>query len=245
MSRSRCTTDEGFTLAMTMVVMALTLALVGVAVGMALAGLSHSERARSVERAQAAADAGADIAGYRMNKTLLAPASSTLLGLVGAGAQLVGCTGVDLSFGSSPSVDRSVAAGDAYAGANAAASVSASSYLRLIPASSNFCQTTQTETLDDGASFRYAISTGLRVGPGLTAVLNGSSVSLGSLVVRQVAAIGTAGGVTRRVIVTYWLDPAGVTAATRLFMKRRYIRCPSLPIDTVDPFADCPQNPGY
>jgi Tfp pilus assembly protein PilX len=141
--------DSGFTLAMTMVVMFLTLTFVGLAVSMALAGLTHSETARSVERAQAAADAGADIAGYRMNKTLLAPASASIIGLTSSVLQTAGCTGLDLTFGNSTSI----------AGANTNASISAANptggLLTLvgIPSGSNFCRTTTSETLVFGSSF--------------------------------------------------------------------------------------------
>lgn len=249
MSPSRLRRDDsGFTLAMTMVVMFLTLTFVGLAVSMALAGLTHSETARSVERAQAAADAGADIAGYRMNKTLLAPTDASLLGLSSSVLQTAGCTGVDLTFGNSTSI----------ADANSNASVTAANptggllTLAGIPAGNNFCRTQTSENVDDNSSYRYAISTSVLIGPALSTTLTaqGLSVSdLSKLIIRQVASIGESGGQTRRVIVSYWLGlPSALSGSVKLsqlFMKKRYIRCPALPIGTTDPFANCPNNPGY
>lgn len=254
--------DDGFTLATTMVILALTLAFVGVAVTMALAGLANSQTSRSVERAQAAADAGADVAGYRMNKTLLAPASTSLLGLTGSVLQTVGCTGLGLGFGNS----TNVTADTSNQAAPASATITAANTFTLAgtTAGNNFCFTTQSETLDDGETFRYAISTKLMPTQALTAALTASLTSqgvsvsaaatqLGQLIVRQVASIGQAGGVTRRVIVSYWLNTpsalvgSGLSGLTKLFVKRRYVRCPSMSVSafTSDPFANCPANPGY
>lgn len=244
--------DDGFTLAATMAIMGLTLAFVGVAVGMALAGLTHSESSRSVERAQAAADAGADIAGYRMNKTLLAPATSSILGLAGSALQTVGCAGLSLDFGSTTSIstDQSLPVGTA--------SVTAANTFSLAPISvgNNFCLTTQSATLDDGETYRYAISTKILLGPAIRATLTSSGISvaeLDKLIVRQVAAIGEAGGQRRRVIVSYWLNTpgalltSGTANLTKLFLKRRYVRCPSQSTAgfSADPFANCPANLGY
>lgn len=228
--------DRGFTMATTMIVMSLTLSFVALAVGMAIAGLTHSQSARSVERAQAAADAGADIAGYRMNKTLLAPAAAGLVGLVPATLQTVGCAGVNLGFGSTSAIGAT---------ASNVASTAQGSVLSLvgIPSGSNFCRTGSSETLDDGSSFRYAISTKIDLTP-VSGLIAGQGFTLNQLVVRQIAVIGQSGGQTRRVIVSYWLNLAGATS-TRLFQKRRYVRCPSLPITASDPFANCPANPGY
>jgi len=231
--------ERGFTMATTMVVMAITLVLTGVAVKMALAGLEHSERSRSVARAQAAADAGLDVAGYRMNKTIIAPVTGGLFGMTDAVFRTIGCVGVDLGFGNTPRINAIVSA---VAPAQSIIDGAVQS-IGAIPNGNNYCRTTSDETLDDGSTYRYAISTNIDLSP-VTAAITGQGFSLDQLVVRQIAVIGSSGGVTRRVIGTYWLDINAVTSL-RLFSKRRYVRCPPLPIDTTDPFADCPQNPGY
>ncbi|WP_205695555.1 hypothetical protein [Conexibacter sp. SYSU D00693] len=221
-------------------VMAIVLLLSGFAVASALGGLTSAGRAKEVDRAQAAADAGADIAGYRMSKTLLAPGADGLLGYVGGTLRTVGCVGANLDYGSTSSIPAQPSgAGAPAAGALAALPTVGKAVAGLIPDGKSFCRTTTDEQLGDGASFRYAISTAVQLPASVTSLL---TTPVGSLVVRQVAAIGRAGGAQRRVIVSYWLSLDEPTAP---FVRRRYVRCPAQPSNPSDPFSGCPANPGY
>lgn len=231
---SRLRGDErGFTMPTTMMVLAMVVVFVGVAVAVAINGLDHSQRARNVERAQHAADAGAEIAGYRMSKSLLNSAGAGLLGTTTSLLRTVGCIGVNLGFGQSSALPT--AANGVSGSLNAGSGLN----LRLIPAGSNFCLSGADGSLGDSTTFRYAVSTQINVNAAaLTGLFSGTP---SQLIVRKVVAIGTSGSSTRRVMVTYWLD---LTDVGQPFKRRRYVRCPAQGWSTSDPFAGCPADPG-
>lgn len=226
--------ERGLTMPTTMMVLALVVVFVGVTVAVAINGLEHSQRARNLERAQHAADAGAEIAGYRMSKTLLNSAGAGLLGVTTSALRTVGCIGVNLSFGNSPSLPT------AGTGVNGSLNAGSAVNLRLIPATSNFCLSAADGSLGDGTTFRYAVSTQINVNAAaLTGLFSGDT---SQLIVRKVVSIGTAGHSTKRVMVTYWTDLSDVGQP---FKRRRYVRCPAGGWSAADPFAGCPTDPGF
>lgn len=231
--RERACDERGFTMLTTMMVLATVVVFVGVAVAVALNGLDHSQRARNLERAQHAADAGAEIAGYRMSKTLLNSSSAGLLGTTTSALRTAGCIGVNLSFGNSSGLPT------AANGVNGSVNAGTGVNLRLIPSGSNFCLTSEDGSLGDGTTFRYAVSTQIVVSPAaLAGVFGGDSTQL---IVRKVVSIGKSGSSRKRVLVTYWTD---LTDTGQPFKRRRYVRCPAAGWSASDPFAGCPTDPG-
>jgi type II secretory pathway pseudopilin PulG len=150
---SRAQDDRGSAL-----VAALAALLVAGLIGGAL--LSHvlrrvdtSKAERSATRALAAADAGADIAAFRMNRTLLSAGTAGLLGLATDAVRQLGCTEV-------------TAAGIEIVQAGA---------------SETWCPPTATEDLGDGTGFRYSVSLDVNaVGGGAADVLQRRVVVTGS-----------------------------------------------------------------
>lgn len=236
---TRARREDGFTLPTTVWVLAVVVILSGIAITAAVAGLRDASVHRDAERAQGAADAGADVAGYRMSKTLVAPATDGLLGFAEGTLRTVGCVGADLSFGTTGSVDAAPATEVGVTSPLATLSSGAPVRVGVVAPGANFCQSTREETLADGSRFRYAITTAVRVPDTVAATL---TTPVGRLVVRQVAALGRSGGERRRVIVSYWLD---LSQPDRPFVQRRYVRCPPAPSDPSDPFSGCPANPGW
>ncbi|UTI64361.1 hypothetical protein NBH00_11420 [Paraconexibacter antarcticus] len=233
-------TDAGFTMVATMIVLSIVLLLAGTAIAVAVSGLQRATPARDSEKAQAAADAGADIAGYRMSKTLIAPESDGLLGLATGTLRTLGCVGVQMNDASTTSIPAQPATTATVSTPLATLSTTtAGVQVAPISAGNNFCQMTTEQPLSDGESYRYAISTTITLP---STVAASTSIPAGQLIVRQVSAIGHAGHTYRRVIVSYWLN---LSTPTHPFVRRHYTRCPPLPAGATDPFASCPTNPGY
>lgn len=236
---SSLSADAGFTMVATMIVLSIVLLLAGTAITVAVSGLQRATPARDSEKAQAAADAGADIAGYRMSKTLIAPESDGLLGLAAGTLRTLGCVGVQMSDGSTTSISAQPATTVTVSSPLATLSTTAGVQIAPVSAGNNFCQMTTEQPLSDGESYRYAISTTITLPSTVAAA---TSIPTGQLIVRQVAAIGHVGHTYRRVIVSYWLN---LSTPTHPFVRRHYTRCPPLPAGATDPFASCPANPGY
>lgn len=180
----------------------------GAALASGLDALNSTEKSRDVARAQAAADAGADIAGWRMNRTIVAPGAGGLLGYTTATLRTLTCI--------------SVGAGGGGGGASFS--------LSLVSAGTAFCSQTAEESLGDGSSFHYTVSTGVNV------------TGLNLVIARRVIAVGTYKSTTRRVLVTYRLD-IDPSHPTTLFKRWRYVQCTSKQTGSaVD--SGCP-DPGY
>jgi type II secretory pathway pseudopilin PulG len=89
--------QQGFVLPGTIALMAVLLVLSAVAITLALDSLDTSNRDRRVVRSLQAADAGVDIAIFRLNHMLVAGASSAVLGSIPNAVQSLGCTSVNVS----------------------------------------------------------------------------------------------------------------------------------------------------
>jgi len=200
----RLAREDGFTMFMVIAVTLIVFLFAGAALATGLDGLNTTEKSRDVARAQAAADAGADIAGWRMNRTIVAPGAAGLMGYTSAVLRTLTCVSVGVG-GRSFSIS-------------------------LVSAGTTFCPQTSDESLGDGASFHYTVSTGINV------------TGLNLVIARRVIAVGTYKNATRRVLVTYRLD-IDPTHPTTLFKRWRYVQCSSKQTGSaVD--SGCP-DPGY
>lgn len=130
--------QDGFTIVAAVGVLMVVVVLGAAVLGLALRRQDTSVRDRWVVRAAAAADAGADVAGWRMNRTLVSAGTAGLLGLATDTVRQLGCTSVS-------------AAG-----------------LDVIEGSGTWCPETAEEQLGDGSSFTYRTSLDVNaVGSGL------------------------------------------------------------------------------
>lgn len=126
----RLAREDGYTVVAAIATLTVVSVLVGAALSLALRRQDTAQRDRSVARAIAAADAGADVAGWRMSRALVSAGGSGLLGFTGDVVRQLGCTSV--SAGS-----FSVISGDEADG---------------------WCPPTASEDLGDGASYTYSLS---------------------------------------------------------------------------------------
>jgi type II secretory pathway pseudopilin PulG len=150
---ARLRSQGGFTMIPAIVTMSLILAVGGAALAMAWRSIATSQKDRSAERAMAAADSGADVAGYRMNKTIVGAGSAGLLGFTTDALHTLACT-----------------------------QVSAGSWTVVTGPSNNggFCTTSPEESLGDGSSFHYTMSLGVHLGAGASDILVRRVVSTGT-----------------------------------------------------------------
>ncbi|MGH2917442.1 MAG: hypothetical protein ACRDLS_02420 [Solirubrobacteraceae bacterium] len=96
MSARRAGGDGGFVLPGSIALLVIMLVLTGAAIGLSLQSLDTSNRDRRVVRALQAADAGVDVAIFRLNHMLVAGSSSAVLGAVPNAVQSLGCTSVNV-----------------------------------------------------------------------------------------------------------------------------------------------------
>lgn len=116
----------------------------GASLGLSQRRLGTSGTERDAARAGAAADAAADVAGLRMNRTLVSAGGSGLIGLPADTLRTVGC--LSLSAGGQVIIEPA-------------------------PTGAEFCPQTAEEDLGDGARFSYAIGTQVQAGGGPDAAL--------------------------------------------------------------------------
>jgi hypothetical protein len=91
----RLARDDGFVLPAAMMMLLILLVLSVTALQLSLNSVDTSNRDRRVVRALQAADAGVDVAIFRLNHMLVAGASSAVLGAVPNAVQSLGCTSVN------------------------------------------------------------------------------------------------------------------------------------------------------
>ncbi|MGH2952057.1 MAG: hypothetical protein ACRDKX_08440 [Solirubrobacterales bacterium] len=208
----------GFALPLTLSVIAIVAALSAVAIAFATHSVERSSRDRLAARAQAAADAGADTAAFRMSRALLASKIGGILGnptdpstVAGALQSEIGCLG--LSVGGTQLSDITL--------------ISDVSACTSTPE-----EAVDAEVLGDGvgatATFRYWIK-------------NSANVIVGgrALVERQIISLGKAGDVTRRISAVYRFDLQAPAAA--LIDRVSYAECTAAaPAAGQDPATGCP-----
>lgn len=150
---SRLRGEGGSTMVAAMATLLVVGLLGGAVLSLATRRLDTSQRDRSVARAAAAADAAADVAGYRMNRTLVSAGGAGLLGIATDTVRQLGCAEV-------------AAAGIEVIAAGASAS---------------WCAATPWEDLGDGARYRYSTSLDVvAVGGGVPGTIERRVVATGS-----------------------------------------------------------------
>lgn len=94
---NRLRDEDGFMLAGAISLLAIFIALTATALTLSQRSLEQTNRDRRVVRALQAADAGAEIAVFRLNHMLVASGTSATLGLAVDAAGSLGCTSVDVN----------------------------------------------------------------------------------------------------------------------------------------------------
>lgn len=209
--------DEGLALPVAIAILAIIALLSASALALATRSMDRANRDRRVTRALAAAEAGTDVASWRMNKTL---ATSPVTGVLGLATELVlslGCTGVDA---------LGVVQVDALANSSLPGSVPPEN--RVTPVS-GWCPPTSWEDLDDTSGrevrFRYAVSPGVIVNgeDGVTRLVERRIVGWGQ---SRGGPSGEVGGRGRRVMLVVRADPSP-SGPLSVFRRHRFVECPA------------------
>lgn len=211
----RLADERGIAVPIAIIVLLIVSLLVGVAVAYSVRSVQRSNYDRYSARAQAAADAGLDIAGWRMNKLLIGGNLAGLTSFVNNQVLTLGCTSVNVS------------------GA-----------VVLSSGSGSYCPETDWESVDreggtsSGEQFRYY--TQLRADVSVTGDLD---TLTGQLLSRKVVVVGRANGRTARVLGLYQVQLDKIASANSLasiFTLKRYVQCPSTGFTASAPANGCP-----
>ena len=210
---SRARDQDGYVVAVTVMVLGIILAMAGAAVALAVRSVDTSNRDKRAARSLAAADAGLDVARYRMNRTLLATkklnltTSSTTTNLDDVLATR-DCLSVTIG-GSAPGTKFGV----------------------ILASGETVCAATEREPLGDGTSFSYRAANRFAIDltlpqPTLT---------------RHVVATGHGPrGTQRRVLGTFRARVNVQNQPPTLYRLWRYVECSAQPSDPANPFSGCP-----
>lgn len=210
MSRARA--QDGYVVAVTVLVLGIILAMAGAAVALAVRSVDTSNRDKRGARSLAAADAGLDIARYRMNRTLLA---TKKLGLTTPTTT----TNLDDVLASLDCLSVAVDGG-----------APGTKLGKILPSGDQVCPATESEPLGDGTSFSYRVANRFAIGAALPEILT-----------RQVLVTGHGPrGTQRRVLGTFRVRVDAQNQPTTLFRLWRYVQCSAEPSDPADPFSGCP-----
>lgn len=197
----RLRAQTGFVLPGAIALLAIFAGLTATALTFSLQSLDNTNRDRRVVRALQAADAGADIAIFRLNHMLVAAGTGATLGLAVDAVGSLGCTSVDL------------------AGFNTI----------VPPTAAAYCATQSGSATDvQDATYSYRVATAVNV-------LSGTD----NLLTRKILVTGTAGNVTRRVLVKVRLVVDGAGSLV-LYQRVRHTECTSEAPDPASPDSGCP-----
>ena len=234
----RLTDEDGYVLPIVISVL-LILTLFGLAaVALSITSVTVSQTDRNRQLALAAADEGADVAGWRLNHVLNNPATASLLGFTDNLLSSLGCVNVN-----APGVTASVSElGSANLGPitiYVQGSQGASTPTTIQGAS---CPSTGAEPVGNDAYFSYQMETNvnlpLSAGNPLSSGTPQLQSILGQTVERRAVVTGSANGQTRRILVTYRLNPS-----TLIFYRYRYVECTTT--TTSSTFGAGCNDPGY
>jgi type II secretory pathway pseudopilin PulG len=206
----RSTGQEGYTVPLVIVVIALILGFGGVTVTVATHNVDRAERDRQASRALQAADAGLDEAAYRMNKMILATKVESLLspGTVEALLAEAGC----LTVGAGDLLEANLTS-DALCSPTASVAI-------------------DSEVGDDGlghsARYRYWVKLRANV------LVSGRSV-----IERQIISVGEVDGVVQRVSGIYRFD-LGAPVGSAVTRSNYSVCTAREPEPGEDPAAGCP-----
>jgi len=204
--------EEGYVVAVTVLVLGIILATAGAAVALAVRSVDTSNRDKRTARSLAAADAGLDVAHYRLNRTLLATKKLTLT-----------------PPGTTTNLDDVLATQDCLL-VTIGGSDPGTKFGTVL--ASGVCAATEKEPLGDGTSFSYRVANRFAIGdPALPE----------ETLTRQVLVTGHGPrGTQRRVLGTFRVRVDAQKQPTTLFRRWRYVECSAQPSDPADPFSGCP-----
>ncbi len=209
---SRARGEDGYVVAVTVLVLGIILAMAGAAVALAVRSMDTSNRDKRAARSLAAADAGLDVARYRLNRTLLATKKLALSdGTKNLDGSLptLDCLRVEIVDPQLPPVVR---------------------FGMTLQSGEKLCPETQREPLGDGTSFSYQVANRFTLGAALPETLT-----------RQVMATGHGPlGRKARILGTFRARVNAQDAPTTLFRLWRVVQCSAEPTDPADPFSGCP-----
>lgn len=208
---SRARGEDGYVVAVTVLVLGIILAMAGAAVALAVRSVDTSNRDKRAARSLAAADAGLDVAHYRLNRTLLAT------------------KGVALTpVGTTTNLDSVLATLDCLSVA-IGGSAPGTKFGVTLATGETVCAATEQEPLGDGTSFSYRVANRFTIG------------TIPETLTRQVLVTGHGPrGTQRRVLGTFRTRVNPLNKPTTLFRLWRYVECSAKPPDPANPFSGCP-----
>ncbi|MDQ3410050.1 MAG: hypothetical protein M3469_08730 [Actinomycetota bacterium] len=207
---SRARGEDGYVVAVTVLVLGIILAMAGAAVALAVRSVDTSNRDKRAARSLAAADAGLDVAHYRLNRTLLA---TKKLGLSPPST--------------TTSLDDVLATGDCLA-VTIGGSNPGTKFGTIL--ASGVCAATEQEPLGDGTSFSYRVANRFTIGVTIPETLTRQVLVTGH----------GPRGTQRRVLGTFRVRVNAQNQPTTLFRRWRYVECSAQPSDPTNPFSGCP-----
>lgn len=210
---SRARGEDGYVVAVTVLVLGIILAMAGAAVALAVRSVDTSNRDKRAARSLAAADAGLDVARHRLNRTLLATKKLTL---------------------SAPSattnLDDVLATRDCLT-ATIGGSAPGTTFGVILASGETVCAATEKEPLGDGTSFSYRVANRFAV----------DSTAPEPTLTRQVLVTGHGPrGTQRRGLGTFRARVDAQNQPTTLYRLWRYVECSAQPTDPANPFSGCP-----
>jgi type II secretory pathway pseudopilin PulG len=220
--------QRGAALPIAVSVLLIVIMLTGVAVAYSVRSVDRSNFDRRAARALAAADAGLDVARYRMNKALLGGQVTGLIGLVNGTVKQLRCTQIGVAAAGLVRVGLQQGAG--WCDAGGWEPVDAES--GLIAENSPTCDA------HVGASFRYF----LRLDVGADVIVGSDGVINNDPIAWDVISAGCANGRTAVVRGRMPVDLSGATSAggfLQLFKLEDYEQCGGLNFDPALPAATC------
>lgn len=220
--------QRGGVLPIAVSVLLIVLLLTGVTVAYSVRSVDRSNFDRYSARALAAADAGLDVAQYRMNKALLAGQTVGLVGLVNGVTKQLGCT--ELGVGVGGLVRVGLRAGGGWCVAGGWELVDGE--VGVIPADTWICESRT------GAAFRYFV----RLDVAADVLIDRDGVIDNDPVAWDVISVGCANGRTAVVRGKLPIDLTGALGSgtlLRLFKLESYEQCGGLVFDPAAPDAGC------
>lgn len=221
--------ERGAVLPIAISVLLIVLMLTGVAVAYSVRSIDRSNFDRRSARALAAADAGLDVARYRMNKAVLAGQVTGLVGLADGTVKQLRCTQIGVAAG-----------GLVRVGTEGGVDWCAAGGWELVDADGGVMAEEEAAcAYQAGAAFRYF----LRLDLNAEVLVDGDGAINNDPVAWDVISAGCANG---RTAVVRGQLPIDLTAATstgallQLFKLEGYTQCGGLAFDPAYPAATCP-----
>lgn len=220
--------ERGAVLPIAVSVLMIVILLTGVAVAYSVRSVDRSNFDRYSARAHSAADAGLDVARYRMNKALLGGQTAGLIGLVGNVTRQLRCTQIGVAAGGLVRIGLQPGAGWCAAGGWELVDGEGG----VLAEESAACQS------KTGAAFRYY----LRLDVAADVLVDDDGLINNDPVAWDVISAGCANGRTAVVQGRMKIDLQGALGPDeflRLFRLENYRQCGGLAFDSAYPAATC------